>query len=63
MQSAGWSTVEEVIKQLTEKWNAESVVHDNEWETIRATLLREGMIRGMNNLVKEIMDQALNTND
>lgn len=54
MQSAEWKCVEHLVHNLVEKWKDEQVIHETEWDTIKATLEREGRIRGLQLFSQEI---------
>mgnify|MGYP001564357725 CR=1 FL=1 len=52
-----WRAVEEVANELCAKIQGQSVIQDTEWETLKATLLREGEERGIRRLLHELQNQ------
>ena len=58
LQTPQWGVAEQLANKVIEKFKDEQVVHPTEWETIRASLLREGKIDGVRNLIQEIYRQA-----
>lgn len=57
-QSNGWRVFEQISRELQDKYNRDTVVRDSEWETIKTALMNEGMVRGIGNLLQELMNQA-----
>lgn len=57
MSSPQWTGVEDFANMLCDKINSESPVRDTEWETLKMTLLNDGMVKG----VRRFMQELLNT--
>ena len=60
ISSPQWSSIEATVKELTDKIKDEPVLYETEWETLKATLFREGQIRGISRLIQELYIQAQN---
>jgi len=60
VQSPQWSVIEHLANEVCVKLEGESSVHDSEWETLKATLLKEGKVRGIRHLLQEIYNYAGN---
>lgn len=56
VQSPQWGTMERLANMLCDKMKEESAVKDTEWDTLKTTLLNEGIIRGIKSLVKEVYE-------
>jgi hypothetical protein len=54
LQSPQWSALDHLHKDLIDKYKGEYGARDTEWETIRNTLVNEGKIRGLTELIQEI---------
>ena len=54
VQSPQWRIVEELAKEVVNKINEENTIRDSEWETLRATLQKEGKIEGIKLLLSEM---------
>lgn len=50
--------LESLIEEKKKKYRDDFGGRDTEWETIKATLINEGKIRGLNELYQEIFNQA-----
>ena len=59
--SPQWATVKQVALELCAKLNDDTKVKDSEWETLRATLTTEGMVRGIERLMQEVEKGANET--
>ena len=60
ISSPQWRVLELLVKEYCDKIKGDSIVRDTEWGTIQAALMNEGQIRGITNLLQEIMNS---TND
>lgn len=60
MQSPQWRVVDQIADNLAATIESESTVRDSEWETIRATLLKEGQSTGVRKLINELYKYAKN---
>jgi len=58
LQDPRWQTVERYIKMLIEELNTDSTLRDNEWETLKTTLLKEGKIQGITELTQKLYEAA-----
>ena len=54
VQSPQWRIVEDLAKEVVNKINEESVLRDSNEETLKETLLREGRIQGIKQLLSEL---------
>lgn len=54
VQSPQWTTLEHLIKEMTEKYKDEFGARETEWDTIKHNLITEGKVRGLVDLQKEI---------
>lgn len=58
LQTPQWAVAEQLANKMVDKFKDEQIVHSTEWETLRASILREGKIEGVRALVQEIYRQA-----
>lgn len=56
VQSQQWGTLEKLAASLCDKIKEDSCVKETEWDTLKATLLNEGIIRGVRKLVSEVYE-------
>lgn len=54
VQSPQYGALERLMKEMIEKYQGEMGSRASEWETTRNTLINEGKIRGLSDLMKEI---------
>jgi len=62
-QSPGWRVLETVANIMVEEYRSEIKIKDSEWETLKATLLSEGMERGIKNFLQRLLNEAQKQND
>lgn len=60
IQTPQWAAAEQLAQKLIEKIKEEALVETSEWELIRSALSREFKVRGIQQFVKEIYQQAQN---
>ena len=58
ISSPQWRTLEMVAKELCDKYNGDTKIRDTEWETLSTTLLNEGKVRGVEQLLQTIITEA-----
>ena len=58
MQSPQWGAFFQLAEEKCARVESDSVVKDSEWETLKTTLLNEGRVRGVRELLQEAMDKA-----
>jgi len=56
VQSPNWQIIESLAKRIVDKINEESTVRDNEWDTLRTTLQKEGKVEGVKQLLSEMFN-------
>ena len=54
VQSPNWAVIENLAKEIVNKINEDNSIRDTEWETIRATLGKEGKVEGIKQLLSEM---------
>ncbi|KKK82298.1 hypothetical protein LCGC14_2804780 [marine sediment metagenome] len=54
LQDPRWKTAERLAELLINNLKENSNMRDTEWETLKATILEEGQIQGIRNLIKEL---------
>lgn len=59
IQSPQWKVVEMIANEMCNKINSDSNIRDSEWETVKTTLINDGMVRGIRNFIQEIYNNAL----
>lgn len=55
-----WSMAEELAKKIIDKIKEEAIPDGTEWDVIRSSLSKEYRIRGIQQFVQEIYQQAQN---
>lgn len=60
LQSPQWPAVEELAKEIQEKIRSESPLQRTQWETLKATIFKEGRLMGISEFVQELYRQAQN---
>lgn len=58
LTSPGGQVLEMVVQNMMDKYKEEFGARESEWETIRNTLINEGKIRGLKELIQELYLQA-----
>lgn len=58
--SPQWQTIERLATLFTDKIMYESVLRDNEWETIKTALMNEGQVQGIKRFIQELYKEAQN---
>jgi hypothetical protein len=58
-----WAVINNVIEELHKEIQDQSKLADNEWETLRNTVLDEGGLRVLRRLQQKIFDLASQAND
>ena len=58
MQDPKFQVIIDIAEQLCSKIEGEPAVMDTEWETIRATIEREGAVKGIRRLIQTFYDEA-----
>ncbi len=54
VQSPNWRIIDDLAKEITDRINNNSVLRDTNEETLKETLLREGRIQGIKQLLSEM---------
>lgn len=54
IQTPQFAALDHLIKEMIEKYQDEIGARETEWDTIKITLMNEGRIRGLTELMKEI---------
>lgn len=54
VQSPQWTIIANMAKRIVDRIKEENTIRDNEWETIRATLTKEGKVEGIKELLQEM---------
>lgn len=60
LQSPQYTAFDKLVNELKEKYRDEYASRDTEWDTIKNTLINEGKIRGITELVQELFKHAQN---
>lgn len=60
MQFPNWVAIENLYNAFLKKLTEDSTVRDGEWDTVKATLIREGKIQGVTEFFQEIYKQVSN---
>ena len=55
-----WQTIERLATLFTDNIMYESVLRDNEWETIKTALMNEGQVQGIKRFIQELYKEAQN---
>ena len=63
LKSPNWATVERFVEYVCDAWSKDTTVRDTEWDTIRATLTRDGKIQGVREFVQELYKVAQKANE
>lgn len=58
IQSPQWQALEDFVQEYIDSIRLRSVVKDSEWETVKETLLNEGQVRGIRNLINKLIEEA-----
>ena len=58
--SPQWQTIERLATLFTDNIMYESVLRDNEWETIKTALMNEGQVQGIKRFIQELYKEAQN---
>lgn len=58
--SPDYDIIKKIGDELKDKIKSENVVRDTEWETVKALLDREGQVKGIDRIIKELF---LNSNN
>ena len=58
LSSAQWPVIERLAEELCQRLKSDNLVRDTEWETIQATLLAEGEVRGIRRFIKELYGEV-----
>ena len=58
ISSPQWSAFELLANKLRERLRDDFGVQGDQWETLKATLLIEGQIRGINRLIQTTYEEA-----
>ena len=58
LQSPQWQTVERIFQDLCDRIAYEPVVRETEWDTLKTSLINEGKVRGIKDLLKELYNLA-----
>lgn len=53
-----WKIAEQIANEMCSKIKEDSVVRATEWDTLQATLLNEGQIRGIRNFIQQLYQEA-----
>ncbi len=54
VQSPNWRIIDDLAKEIADRINNNSVLRDTNEETLKETLLREGRIQGIKQLLSEM---------
>lgn len=60
VQSSDWDVIYAFQAFMSEKWNAEPLVGDTEYDTLRNAISRESKVQGLKNFLDNIENIALN---
>ena len=63
VQSPQWQTVLAFAENLCASIKTEPHTYDTEWESIRDTLIDEGQVRGIKNLLQSLQRDAFQDKD
>lgn len=63
VQSPQWQTVIAFSEKLCVSIKTEPLTYDTEWESTRDTLINEGQVRGIKNLLQSIGREAFQDKD
>lgn len=58
IQSPQWGAVEHVANELCDSLSYEPKTRETEWETLKATLMLEGQVRGIKRFIQELYNNA-----
>lgn len=53
-----WATAEALANEIIRDLQAQSTVKDSEYETLRATIERDGMVKGIQHFTQELWKHA-----
>lgn len=54
LQDSRWKIIEDFADELCRKIKSNTVIGENQWETIKNLLLQEGEVRGIKRFIKEL---------
>ncbi len=54
VRSPQWDIIEGLAKEIVDRINSENLIRDTEWDTIKATLQKEGQVEGIKRLLQEV---------
>lgn len=63
VRSQNWSVIESFAEKVKAKIREENTVKGNQWETLKATLEKEGKLEGINLLLSEMFLIGSNDED
>lgn len=58
LQSPQWATIERLANLLCDQINSDSTVKDDQWDTLKTTILQEGEVRGIRKFIQEMYKNA-----
>ena len=58
IQDPRWQTFHRFVELTRENIKSHSCLRDSEWETLKALLIQEGQLQGINHLMQEMLLHA-----
>ncbi len=54
VQSPNWAIIENLAKEIVDRIKEDNTIRDSQWDTIKATLQKEGKVEGIKRLLQEM---------